>query len=865
MDTIELHTRKAKDRLWLEPRLARLRLPASAHRREQQANGTTTYAILSTRWFVYLHDLNDLNETQGTKSAKWLAWWVLKLLDKRQLRLLLEGLWQADGESVKSASRVIHTSSVSFRDKLLAVCYNAGFSAYFEIQHKACSIHEHKKPSDSCAEVYQPDEASGPESEYRPIHATADGWRVAFCEPACAPAKGACCPEMAMGDIKSEKYTGRTWCVTVDHPDHLIVAQRAHRNDDGVVTKASRPVVVGQCISITHSRCKLGLTATLVREDELIDDLFFLIGPKLYEANWLDLQNAGYIATVQCFPAPHTRVLTSHGLLFLDELLPLLGKGEDVLYACYDVAKKQLVYRSGKVLLHPASSHRLIEFTQCDEQRGWSEESDEYGRAPRSKGAGKTNRLSLLVTADHQMFAQVGQADHAGDFEGKDYVRPMAHMQADSLLQRCDCAAAIDCEHRRSLVRMLACAEQGAEAVTTDADLEFVHELQLELPEQVAAFIELYGFWLGNGTLDTCTNQEPTIKFSLHKEEDKQFLAAMLPACGLHEYQWRSTCRGDGGTDFHITAKRWVCYFVAEYGRKYQHSSTRIAAASEEITQLNVKSAKWFWWWVLQHLRRDLIRLLVRGLRRADGVWAVFEEHSENFIINTSSVSFRDDLIIALLHAGYSAHFELEYQKGEICGYNRISGTRVYRAEEVVGPEEEFIAIMAQHDSWRVVYSEPTSSSGACWPSMRQQAVTERQWQGQAWCVRVDHPDHLIVAQRAERRGGRVTKASRPIVVGNCVEVWCDMTAEFYAAYLSASIHKQLLLYVMNPNKFRACEYLIRLHEAKNDKVLVFSDNVFALKPYALALNKPYIYGGTTDQERIQFLHHFQTDPRVRK
>jgi DNA excision repair protein ERCC-3 len=91
------------------------------------------------------------------------------------------------------------------------------------------------------------------------------------------------------------------------------------------------------------------------------------------------------------------------------------------------------------------------------------------------------------------------------------------------------------------------------------------------------------------------------------------------------------------------------------------------------------------------------------------------------------------------------------------------------------------------------------------------------------------------------------------------------MTAEFYAAYLSASIHKQLLLYVMNPNKFRACEYLIRLHEAKNDKVLVFSDNVFALKTYALALNKPFIYGGTTDQERIQFLHHFQTDPRVSK
>lgn len=71
------------------------------------------------------------------------------------------------------------------------------------------------------------------------------------------------------------------------------------------------------------------------------------------------------------------------------------------------------------------------------------------------------------------------------------------------------------------------------------------------------------------------------------------------------------------------------------------------------------------------------------------------------------------------------------------------------------------------------------------------------------------------------------------------------MTAEFYQAYLdSKSADKQRLLYVMNPNKFRTCEYLIRLHEARGDKVLVFSDNVFALKTYAFKLNKPMIYGG---------------------
>ena len=48
------------------------------------------------------------------------------------------------------------------------------------------------------------------------------------------------------------------------------------------------------------AHCKLGLTATLVREDDKINDLRFLIGPKIYEANWMELQKAGYLAKVQC-------------------------------------------------------------------------------------------------------------------------------------------------------------------------------------------------------------------------------------------------------------------------------------------------------------------------------------------------------------------------------------------------------------------------------------------------------------------------------------------------------------------------------------------------------------------------------------
>ncbi len=39
-------------------------------------------------------------------------------------------------------------------------------------------------------------------------------------------------------------------------------------------------------ISSVKAHCRLGLTATLVREDDLIADLNFLIGPKLYEGKF---------------------------------------------------------------------------------------------------------------------------------------------------------------------------------------------------------------------------------------------------------------------------------------------------------------------------------------------------------------------------------------------------------------------------------------------------------------------------------------------------------------------------------------------------------------------------------------------------
>ncbi|KAJ1828059.1 DNA repair helicase RAD25 [Coemansia sp. RSA 2599] len=96
-----------------------------------------------------------------------------------------------------------------------------------------------------------------------------------------------------------------------------------------------------------------------------------------------------------------------------------------------------------------------------------------------------------------------------------------------------------------------------------------------------------------------------------------------------------------------------------------------------------------------------------------------------------------------------------------------------------------------------------------------------------------------------------------------CAEVWCNMTPEFYRAYLEEPLRRKPLFYIMNPNKFRTCQYLIKFHESRGDKIIVFIDHVSALERYATTLQKPFIHGGTSQKERMRILDQFQRNPAV--
>jgi DNA excision repair protein ERCC-3 len=61
------------------------------------------------------------------------------------------------------------------------------------------------------------------------------------------------------------------------------------------------PAPVFRATAEIQVRRRLGLTATLVREDGLEGDVFALIGPKRYDLPWKILEQTGYIAEAECY------------------------------------------------------------------------------------------------------------------------------------------------------------------------------------------------------------------------------------------------------------------------------------------------------------------------------------------------------------------------------------------------------------------------------------------------------------------------------------------------------------------------------------------------------------------------------------
>ena len=82
--------------------------------------------------------------------------------------------------------------------------------------------------------------------------------------------------------VHFDRLAGEPWGLVVYDEVHLL------------------PAPIFRMTADLQARRRLGLTATLVREDGREDEVFSLIGPKRYDAPWKDIEQQGYIAPADC-------------------------------------------------------------------------------------------------------------------------------------------------------------------------------------------------------------------------------------------------------------------------------------------------------------------------------------------------------------------------------------------------------------------------------------------------------------------------------------------------------------------------------------------------------------------------------------
>ena len=428
-------------------------------------------------------------------------------------------------------------------------------------------------------------------------------------------------------------------------------------------------------------------------------------------------------------------------------------------FASLDPSTGHLVYLPATALTWVTVTS-LVEFTHAAEAPHWAADADEYGLTPiqvkrmraRSESARKgeepaeqfnpeliSNGVSLVVDRQHDMYVRVGMARSAGDdphtmWASAEY----AKVKAGALL----------CDDDRQRVRMTGHAPAGLAAAADDDELPFAAVLGLVTAEQVEAFLLVYGYWCGDGFLDSV---QRTVGFSPKKDADKTWLTDRLTELGLTVASGAvAECdMVNGQRRYDVHDQRWVDYFFAESGPKDGVASITSSRPHTHtgLTTPLPKSVMWFWAWVWR-LRRERARLVLAGLRLADG-----SEAQDVNVIFTSAVHFRDDIVRLALHAGYSARFSLVYKKGDHRG-NATSGE----------------PIIARHDNWVVAYTDHAPAAEPVLHNHRDIGVVGAPGGAPVpvWCPTVP-PHNLIIARRVRRNAqGVVTQASRPIVVGNC-------------------------------------------------------------------------------------------------
>lgn len=388
-----------------------------------------------------------------------------------------------------------------------------------------------------------------------------------------------------------------------------------------------------------------------------------------------------YNVDVDCFDES-MQLLTKEGFKFVQSI------GLDDELATFHESNKSIEYHKPRAVIEKNGNHRMIDILQgiTDEFRS------------NSTDISQPNAVNMTVTAGHDMLVKK-------DLSSSEF----RLAKATELLS----------ENDKEIIQFLARAEQG---INQQATLPFVNQLNLNSTDQIQAFIELYGFFLGGSS--SFNRSDERVEFSPVKQADQDHLIGLikrLPLLNKQDYQIEA-CElsvAQGGLLISINKPEYCDFF----------NQTEKSIICQRLFD-------WVW-----RLSKDQVRCLINGL-------CVATSPQEEQAIVTDSIQLRDDLIILCLHAGYSAYFELSLASGS-----------------VVYDEDSESSSLGARTVWRVVYSEDSED---CEPSViAAREVKEREYSGKVYCVDVEN--HLVFARRAvENEAGIVTSASKPIITGNC-------------------------------------------------------------------------------------------------
>eukprot|EP00768_Dysnectes_brevis_P000056 gnl/Dysnectes_brevis/1013_a1130_1838.p1 GENE.gnl/Dysnectes_brevis/1013_a1130_1838~~gnl/Dysnectes_brevis/1013_a1130_1838.p1 ORF type:complete len:734 (+),score=188.38 gnl/Dysnectes_brevis/1013_a1130_1838:174-2204(+) len=408
---------------------------------------------------------------------------------------------------------------------------------------------------------------------------------------------------------------------------------------------------------------------------------------------------------VTIFSAPNYCLAEDHQLLSEDGWLDmeaarkhfdpttLLPLPDCPRFASYDEVTKQVVYEvPGRLVLNEKEAQTMLRFR-----------SNRYG-------------IDLTVTPDHVMYGRHETAHWSPDMSSATTIQ--AERSEFEKQPAREVFSTLQAEHggrESGAYRLMAHVEQASVGPLTDEE-HAKHPftlLGLESEAHQRIFLELYGFWLGDGCLESVDGQScAEVVFS--QEADTAFIEQCFAGLG-----WREGAHyASSGKQFRIKDSAWVGFF------------------SENAS---LASAKWVW-----TLSREHVTSILMGLILANGTAGTEGEGARTSVtgdIHTSSVSFRDDIIRMGLHAGLST----------LCSPNHTADG------ERVG---------ADHDSWCVSVSGDGASLA---PVIHAKDVSEEEYDGATWCLTMPHG---FILARAERwlASHSVRAPTRPVVLGNCGE-----------------------------------------------------------------------------------------------